>query len=63
MQKLLDDCQKLLEKTAAVSFKKPWQGAKNLYYMVELQDKISEIKEDILKAQTEFQVRYLTCPR
>ena len=60
MQELLYDCQKLIEKAVAVSFKKPWQTVKKLYHTKELEDKIKEIKEDILKAQTEFQVRCLS---
>ena len=61
MQMLLNDCQKLLGKAGTISPKNPLQALKRLYYVKDLQDRILEIKEDVLKVQAEFQVSYLSC--
>jgi hypothetical protein len=56
MQSILNDCHKTLVKTTPISLKHPYHAIKKLYHVRELQDMISELKGDVIKAQTEFQV-------
>ena len=56
MQTLLDNCQKMKEKTTHVSYKKPIQAIKRMYHVNDIKQQITDIKEDILRAETEFQV-------
>ena len=56
MQTLLNDCHKVYRKTAPITIKKPFQTIRKLYHANEIKEKISEIKENILRAETEFQV-------
>lgn len=56
MQSLLNDCQKLRRRTTPIFYKKPIDAIKKLYHASEIKERISEVKEEVLKAEAEFQV-------